>query len=102
MLAGKIPAGLERSFQKGEGAVVKGRDIYNLLPLFEQRACIEAWLEGFKEIFSRYVKRAICDRPQVIIGASDFADMGVKTDRKLAIWAFDPSEGRFRLGSGFL
>jgi hypothetical protein len=87
MLAGKKLASLERSFQKGEGAVVKGRDIYNLLPLFEQRACIEDWLEGFKEIFSRYVKRANCDRLQVIIGASDFADMGVKTDRKLAMRA---------------
>ena len=28
----------------------------DLLPLFEQRSFIEAWLEGFKENFSEYVK----------------------------------------------
>jgi predicted nucleotidyltransferase component of viral defense system len=104
MMAGKMLACLERNFQKGEGAAVKGRDFYDLLwfmqqmilpleeklaedgrqpytvrsamellgekvaemklsdlaadllPLFEQRAFIEAWLEGFKENFSRYVK----------------------------------------------
>ena len=29
----------------------------DLLPLFEQRTFIEAWLEGFKENFGEYVKR---------------------------------------------
>jgi hypothetical protein len=28
----------------------------DLLPLFEQRSFIEAWLEGFKENFGEYVK----------------------------------------------
>jgi hypothetical protein len=28
----------------------------DLLPLFEQRSFIEAWLEGFKENFREYVK----------------------------------------------
>ena len=28
----------------------------DLLPLFEQRSFIEAWLEGFKENFSAYLK----------------------------------------------
>ena len=104
MMAGKMLACLERNFQKGEGAAIKGRDFYDLLwfmqqkikpleeklandgrqsytiqsamellgekiaemklsdladdllPLFEQRAFIEAWLEGFKANFSEYVK----------------------------------------------
>ncbi len=103
MMAGKMLACLERNFQKGEGATVKGRDFYDLLwfmqqkiqpleeklardgrqsytvqsamgllgekieglrisdlsedllPLFEQRSFIEAWLEGFKENFKLYV-----------------------------------------------
>ena len=104
MMAGKMLACLERNFQKGEGAAIKGRDFYDLLwfmqqkimpleeklakdgrqpytvrsamgllgdkiddmklsdlaedllPLFEQRSFIEAWLEGFKENFWEYVK----------------------------------------------
>ena len=104
MMAGKMLACMERNFQKGKGAVVKGRDFYDLLwfmqqkiqpleeklardgrqpytvqsamellgekiaemkisdlaedllPLFEQRSFIEAWLEGFKENFREYVK----------------------------------------------
>jgi predicted nucleotidyltransferase component of viral defense system len=104
MMAGKMLACLERNFQKGAGAAVKGRDYYDLLwfmqqkiqpleeklakdgrqpytvqsamsllgekvaglkipdlaedllPLFEQRAFIEAWLEGFQENFWMYVK----------------------------------------------
>lgn len=105
MMAGKMLACLERNFQKGEGATIKGRDFYDLLwfmqqkiqpldeklakdglnsytvrsamhrlvekiddlkisdlaedllPLFEQRSFIEAWLKGFKENFREYVKR---------------------------------------------
>ena len=104
MMAGKMLACLERNFQKGEGAAIKGRDFYDLLwfmqqkikpleeklandgrqpytfqsamellgkkiaemklsdlaedllPLFEQRPFIEAWLEGFKENYREYVK----------------------------------------------
>ncbi len=104
MMAGKMLACLERNFQKGEGATIKGRDFYDLLwfmqqkiqpleeklskdgrqpytvqsamhllgekiaemkisdlaedllPLFEQRSFIEAWLEGFKENFKDYEK----------------------------------------------
>lgn len=104
MMAGKMLACLERNFQKGEGATIKGRDFYDLLwfmqqkikpleeklandghqpytvqsamdllgekitkmkisdlaedllPLFEQRSFIEAWLEGFKENFLEYEK----------------------------------------------
>ena len=104
MMAGKMLACLERNFQKGEGATIKGRDFYDLLwfmqrknrpleeklakdghqsytiqsamellgekiaemklsdlkedllPLFEQRSFIEAWLEGFKENFREYRK----------------------------------------------
>ena len=104
MMAGKMLACLERSFQKGEGAAIKGRDYYDLLwfmqqkiqpleeklakdgsqpytvrsamkllgekvaemripdlaedllPLFEQRSFIEAWLEGFQENFREYLK----------------------------------------------
>jgi predicted nucleotidyltransferase component of viral defense system len=104
MMAGKILASLERDFQKGEGATIKGRDFYDLLwfmqqkiqpldeklakdgrqsytvqsamellsekiadmkisdlaedllPLFEQRSYIEAWLEGFQENFMEYLK----------------------------------------------
>ncbi len=104
MMAGKMLACLERSFQKGAGAAVKGRDFYDLLwfmqqkiqpleeklakdgrqpytvqsamellgqkiaglkrsdlaedllPLFEQRSFIEAWLEVFQENFRAYVK----------------------------------------------
>lgn len=104
MMAGKMLACLERNFQKGAGAAVKGRDFYDLLwfmqqkiqpleeklakdgrqpytvqsametlggkvaglkpadlaedllPLFEQRSFIEAWLEGFQENFRAYVK----------------------------------------------
>lgn len=104
MMAGKMLACLERNFQKGEGATIKGRDFYDLLwfmqqkirpleeklandgrqpyavrsameligekinemklsdlaedllPLFEQRSFIEAWLEGFKENFWEYKK----------------------------------------------
>ncbi|TDA65246.1 MAG: hypothetical protein D9V45_11660 [Chloroflexi bacterium] len=104
MMAGKMLACLERNFQKGGGATIKGRDFYDLLwfmqqkirpfeeklakdgrqpytvqsamellgeeisvmkisglaedllPLFEQRSFIEAWLEGFKENFREYVK----------------------------------------------
>lgn len=102
MMAGKMLACLERTFQKDEGATIKGRDFYDLLwfmqqkiqpleeklaqdgknsytvrsamqmlgekiadlrisdlaedllPLFEQRSFIEAWLEGFKENFREY------------------------------------------------
>lgn len=102
MMAGKMLVCLERNYQKGEGAAVKGRDFYDLLwfmqqkiipleeklakdgrqsytaqsamellgekvatmkfsdlaqdllPLFEQRSFIEAWLEGFKENFREY------------------------------------------------
>jgi len=104
MMAGKMLACLERNFQKGKGAAIKGRDFYDLLwfmqqkirpldaklandgrqpytvqsamqmlgekianmkisdlaedllPLFEQRSFIEAWLEGFKENFREYGK----------------------------------------------
>lgn len=104
MMAGKMLACLERNFQMGEGARIKGRDFYDLLwfmqqkimpleekltkdgrqsytvqsalellgekiadmklsdlaedllPLFEQRAFIEAWLEGFKENFQEFQK----------------------------------------------
>ncbi len=104
MMAGKMLACLERNFQKGEGAAIKGRDFYDLLwfmqqkimpledklandgcqsytvqsamellgekiaemklsdlaedllPLFEQRSFIEAWLEGFKANYREYVK----------------------------------------------
>jgi len=104
MMAGKMLACLERNFQRGEGAAIKGRDFYDLLwfmqqkirpleeklvkdgrqsytvqsamellgekidemklsdlaedllPLFEQRSFIEAWLEGFKENFLEYAK----------------------------------------------
>jgi len=104
MMAGKMLACLERNFQMGEGAAIKGRDFYDLLwfmqqkimpledklandgcqsytvqsamellgekiaemklsdlaedllPLFEQRSFIEAWLEGFKENYREYVK----------------------------------------------
>lgn len=104
MMAGKMLACLERNFQKGEGAAIKGRDFYDmlwfmqqkikpleeklatdgrqpytvqsamellgekiaemklsdlaedLLPFFEQRSFIEAWLEGFKENFGEYEK----------------------------------------------
>jgi len=104
MMAGKMLACLERNFQKGAGAAVKGRDFYDLLwfmqqriqpleeklakdgrqpytaqsamellgekiaslkrsdlaedllPLFEQRSFIEAWLEVFQENFRVYVK----------------------------------------------
>lgn len=103
-MAGKMLACLERNFQKGEGATIKGRDFYDLLwfmqqriqpleeklvkdgrqtysvqsamqlldekiaglkisdlaedllPLFEKRFFIEAWLEGFKENFRVYMK----------------------------------------------
>ncbi len=99
MMAGKIIACLERNFQRGRGATLKGRDFYDLLwfmqkrieplkeklasdgkkmytpqsalgelqekiqhvrkedlavdllPLFESRAFIEAWLNGFHENF---------------------------------------------------
>jgi len=102
MMAGKILACLERNFQKGEGAVIKGRDFYDLLwfmqqkiqpleeklardgrqpytvqsalqllsvkvakikrsdlaedllPLFEQRSFIEAWMDGFQENFREF------------------------------------------------
>lgn len=104
MMAGKMLACLERNFQKGEEAAIKGRDYYDLLwfmqqkimpleeklardgrqsytiqsamellgeriaeiklsdlaqdllPIFEQRSFIEAWLEGFKENFREYGK----------------------------------------------
>ena len=104
MMAGKMLACLERNFEKGEGAAIKGRDFYDLLwfmqqkirpleeklandgrqshtiqsamellgekiaemklsdlaedllPLFEQRSFIEAWLEGFKANFREYKK----------------------------------------------
>ena len=104
MMAGKMLACLERNFQKGQGAMIKGRDFYDLLwfmqqkiqpledklakdgrqsytvqsamqaldekiagvkisdlaedllPLFEQRSFIEAWLEGFKENFKLYMR----------------------------------------------
>ncbi len=104
MMAGKMLASLERNFQKGEGATIKGRDFYDLLwfmqqkiqpleeklakdgrqsytvrsamqmltekianlkisdlaedllPLFEQRVFIDAWLEGFKVNLKEYVK----------------------------------------------
>ncbi|NMC79435.1 MAG: nucleotidyl transferase AbiEii/AbiGii toxin family protein [Chloroflexi bacterium] len=104
MMAGKMLACLERNFQKGMGATIKGRDFYDLLwfmqqkiqpleeklardgrqpytvqsamqilsekiaglktsdlaedllPLFEQRSFIQAWLESFKENFREYVK----------------------------------------------
>ncbi len=103
MMSGKMLACLERNFQKGEGAALKGRDFYDLLwfmqqkimpledklardgrqsytvqsamkllgekiaqikgsdlaedllPFFEQRSFIEAWLEGFQENFSTFV-----------------------------------------------
>jgi len=102
MMAGKMLACLERNFQKGAGAAIKGRDFYDLLwfmqqriqpleeklardgrqpytvqsalqllsekvvnikrsdlaedllPLFEQRSFIEAWLDGFQENFRDY------------------------------------------------
>lgn len=104
LMAGKMLACLERNFQKGKGAIVKGRDFYDLLwfmqqkvqpmeeklardgrrpytvrsamellnekvaamsisdlaedllPLFEQRSFITAWLEGFHENFKAYLK----------------------------------------------
>ena len=105
MMAGKMIACLERSFQRGrEGAFIKGRDFYDLLwfmqqgvqpmenklaqdggqaytvgaamsalqekvkgisvsdlaldllPMFESRTFIEAWLESFHANFERYVK----------------------------------------------
>jgi hypothetical protein len=104
MMAGKILACLERNFQKGQGAMIKGRDFYDLLwfmqqkirpleeklakdgiksytvrsamqtlgekiaglrisdlaedllPLFEQRSFIEAWLVGSKDNFREYEK----------------------------------------------
>lgn len=104
MMAGKMLACLERNFEKGAGARIKGRDFYDLLwfmqqkvkpleeklakdgqqpytvqtamqmlsekisgikvadlaedllPLFEQRSYIEAWLEGFHENFAEYLK----------------------------------------------
>ena len=104
MMAGKMLACLERTFQKNERTSVKGRDYYDLLwfmqqkiepleeklirdgrqsyrtqsamkllsekvdeitisdlaedllPLFEQRSFIEAWLQAFKENFKDYVK----------------------------------------------
>ena len=104
MMAGRMLACLERNFQKGRGARVKGRDFYDLLwfmqqkvqpleeklaregrqpytvrsamellgekvaemkpadleadllPLFEQRTFIKAWLESFKENFNEYVR----------------------------------------------
>lgn len=105
LMAGKMLACLERTFQKGSsGAAVKGRDFYDLLwfmqqkihpleeklardglqaytaqsamlalrekiaglkradlaedlrPLFEQRAFVEAWLDGFKENFELWMK----------------------------------------------
>ncbi|MBM3150899.1 MAG: nucleotidyl transferase AbiEii/AbiGii toxin family protein [Chloroflexi bacterium] len=105
MMAGKMLACLERSFQRGrEGALLKGRDFYDLLwfmqkrvkpleeklardgrqpyttksamaalqekvsrirradlapdllPMFESRVFIEAWLEGFQENFAEYAK----------------------------------------------
>jgi predicted nucleotidyltransferase component of viral defense system len=104
MMAGKMLACLERNFQKGRGAAIKGRDFYDLLwfmqqkvhpmeeklaadgsqpytthsamkkleervaeikisdlaedllPLFEQRSFIEAWLASFKENFAEYVR----------------------------------------------
>lgn len=103
LMAGKMLACLERNFQKGKGATIKGRDFYDLLwfmqqkiqpleeklasegrqaytvrsamellsekiatvktsdltedllPLFEQRSFIEAWLEGFQENFREYL-----------------------------------------------
>ncbi len=103
MMSGKMLACLERNFQKGEEAALKGRDFYDLLwfmqqkimpledklardgrqsytvqsamkllgekiaqikgsdlaedllPFFEQRSFIEAWLEGFQENFSTFV-----------------------------------------------
>jgi predicted nucleotidyltransferase component of viral defense system len=103
MMAGKMIASLERSFQRGrEGAFIKGRDFYDLLwfmqqgiqplenklsqdggqaysvhsamsalqekvkairvsdlavdllPMFESRSYIEAWLESFHANFERY------------------------------------------------
>jgi len=104
MMAGKILACLERNFQNGEGATIKGRDFYDLLwfmqqkiqpleeklakdgrqsytvqsamqllgdkiadlkisdlaedllPLFEQRSYIEAWLDGFRENYRQYAE----------------------------------------------
>lgn len=104
MMAGKMLACLERNFQKGKGAIIKGRDFFDLLwfmqqkikpleeklakdgsqpystqsaleiiaekiadmkisalaedliPLFEQRSFIDAWLEGFKENFFTYLQ----------------------------------------------
>lgn len=104
IMAGKMLACLERTFQKNERTSVKGRDYYDLLwfmqqkiepleeklirdgrqsyrtqsamkllsekvdeitisdlaedllPLFEQRSFIEAWLQAFKENFKDYVK----------------------------------------------
>jgi len=104
MMAGKVLACLERSFQVGDStALIKGRDFYDLLwfmqqriqplegklekdgiqpydvrsamlalqdkieqirpqdlsidllPLFEQRSFIEAWIESFHENFNRFV-----------------------------------------------
>jgi len=102
MMAGKMLACLERNFQKGAGALIKGRDFYDLLwfmqqkiqpleekltrdgrqpytvqsalqllsakvanikrsdlaedllPLFEQRSFIEAWLDRFQENFNEF------------------------------------------------
>jgi hypothetical protein len=108
MMAGKMIACLERSFQRGTGgAFLKGRDYYDLLwfmqqgvqpleeklakdgksqysvgsamdalrarvadistadlavdllPMFESRTFIEAWLEGFHANFERYLTRYI-------------------------------------------
>ncbi|OQY30871.1 MAG: hypothetical protein B6I38_06710 [Anaerolineaceae bacterium 4572_5.1] len=105
MMAGKMLAGLERSFQKGTTVTtIKGRDFYDLLwlmqqriwpleekleqdgqvsyttqtamqalvekvtaittkdleidllPLFEQRSFIEAWIESFHDNFQEYAK----------------------------------------------
>lgn len=106
MMAGKMIACRERSFQRGrQGAMIKGRDFYDLLwfmqqgiqplaeklaidgavshtprtamqalsekvakirtadlaqdllPMFESRSFIEAWLEHFHENFARYAKQ---------------------------------------------
>ncbi len=36
-MAGKMLACLERNFQKGEGATIKGRDFYDLLWFMQQK-----------------------------------------------------------------
>jgi hypothetical protein len=110
MMAGKMIACLERSFERGRSGVqIKGRDFYDLLwfmqqrvqpleqkltrdsrqpystrsamlalqekilqikkqdlavdllPMFEERAFIEAWLEAFHETFQRLVSTYIMD-----------------------------------------